>query len=84
MVVVDSVAGLALGLVVCRSRRGGLGLRCRDRPGVVAWACAAEISLGGGFALSLVVCRGSPTRGLVHGLIYSGFCLLWVDLRWWW
>ena len=37
---VDSVAGLALGLVVCRSRRGGLGLRCRDRPGVWAWTWA--------------------------------------------
>ena len=108
MVVVDSVAGLVLGLVVCRSRHGGLGLICRDWPDVVACACAAEIGLGwwlglalprsawgggfalsrsawgGGFTLSLVVCRGSPTQGLVHGLIYGGFCLLWVDLRWWW
>jgi hypothetical protein len=92
VVVVDSVARLALGLVVCRSRRGGLGLRCRDRPGVVAWAWVSVHGVVVVDSLGL----GSPHGGWVFWVSpvgFSGFCRLGFGARrggwkrvwvWWW
>uniref|UniRef100_A0A2N9J9V2 RNase H type-1 domain-containing protein n=1 Tax=Fagus sylvatica TaxID=28930 RepID=A0A2N9J9V2_FAGSY len=63
-----------LGLALPRSAWGGGFVLLRS-----AW--------GGGFALGLGLCRGLPTRGLVHGAMGGGH--IWrrrrdlVDSRWW-